>query len=462
MTLLTAGRVARAVGGELAGAAADLPLGRVVTDTRAPAPGTLFVALAGERFDGHDFVAEAREQGAAAALVERPVDDALPQIVCADTRLALGLLARAWRRGFGCPLVGVTGNSGKTTVKELLTELLAPLGPVHATRGNLNNDIGAPLTLLGLEAEHRAAVVELGANHLGEIAWTTRLAMPAVAVVTNVTGAHVGEFGGMGQIAQAKSEIFQGLPPDGVAVLNRDDPYYAFWACCAAPAAVSSFGLHPQADVQARALSWDAQGRYAFTLAVGGSAVGEVRLRLCGQHNVSNALAAAAAALALGVSASAVVDGLCRAQALEGRLSVLPGVRDTALLDDSYNANPGAVKAALDTLARFPGPRWCALGAMGELGEASDALHAEIGCHAAELGIEALYTLGGAARPASTAFADAAGGDSRHGGSRHFDNYAALEDHLRRALPNGASLLVKGSRSAGMERLVAALRMNQH
>ncbi|WP_311947922.1 UDP-N-acetylmuramoyl-tripeptide--D-alanyl-D-alanine ligase [Halomonas piscis] len=461
MTPLDAGRVARAVGGERLGAAADLPLGRVVTDTRSLAPGALFVALVGERFDGHDFVAEAREQGAAAALVEHPVDDALPQIVCADTRLALGLLAREWRLGFAYPLVGVTGNSGKTTVKELLAELLAPLGSVLATRGNLNNDIGAPLTLLGLAPEHRAAVVELGANHLGEIAWTSRLAMPVVAVVTNVTGAHVGEFGGMGQTAQAKSEILQGLPPDGVAVLNRDDPYHAFWACCAAPAAVTNFGLHPEADVQARALSCDARGRYAFTLVVGGRDVGEVRLRLCGQHNVSNALAAAAAALALGVSAPEAVAGLCRAEALAGRLSVLPGVRDTALLDDSYNANPGAVKAALDTLARFPGPRWCALGAMGELGEASEALHADIGTHAAALGVDALYTLGEAARPAGTAFADAASGGGRPLDSRHFDNYAALEEHLRRTLPEGASLLVKGSRSAGMERLIAALRRNQ-
>jgi UDP-N-acetylmuramoyl-tripeptide--D-alanyl-D-alanine ligase len=458
MTPLTLYGIADAVGGECAGVGQDLTLTTVVTDTRAIVPGCLFVALVGERFDGHDFIADAQRQGAAAVLVERACDVTLPQIVCCDTRLALGLLARAWRNEFTCPLVGITGNSGKTTVKELVAALLAPLGPVHATRGNLNNEIGAPLTLLGLEPHHRAAVVELGANHLGEIAWTTRLAMPKIAVITNVTGAHVGEFGGMGQIAQAKSEILQGLAADGVAVINRDDPYFAFWAQCAAPNAVMSFGLHPDADVHAEALSCDDKGRYAFTLVVNGDSVGQVALGLFGQHNVSNALAAAAVALSLGVETSRVIDGLCQAAALSGRLCVLPGKRDTTLLDDSYNANPGAVKAALDTLAQLPAPRWCALGAMGELGEASAALHAEVGAYAAALGVEALYTLGDAAKPASTAFARHAA-ESR--GSQHFDDYTALEDHLQSALPAGTSLLVKGSRSAGMERLIAALRMDK-
>lgn len=451
MTPLTLGGVSAAVGGECDSARQDLPLAGVMTDTRAIVPGCLFVALAGERFDGHDFVAEAQRLGAAAVLVERPCDATLPQVICCDTRLALGLLARTWRSGFASPLVGVTGNSGKTTVKELIASLLAPLGAVYATRGNLNNEIGAPLTLLGLEAQQRAAVVELGANHLGEIAWTTRLAMPQMAVITNVTGAHVGEFGGMGQIAQAKSEILQGLPADGVAVLNRDDAYFAFWAQCAAPVNVMSFGLHPDADVHARALSCDAKGRYAFTLVVDSVVVGQVTLALVGQHNVSNALAAAAVALKMGVPASSVVDGLCRAEALSGRLATLPGLRGTTLLDDSYNANPGAVKAALDTLACLPAPRWFALGAMGDLGEASSALHAEVGAYAAALGVDAFYTLGNAAKPASAAFGD----------GRHFDDYAALEAHLHSALPAGASLLVKGSRSAGMERLIAALRMNK-
>jgi UDP-N-acetylmuramoyl-tripeptide--D-alanyl-D-alanine ligase len=200
----------------------------VVTDTRKIIPGCLFVALKGPRFDGHAFVEQAREQGAVAALVERQVESALPQLVCSDTRLGLGLLAKAWRRRFDLPLIAVTGNSGKTTVKEITAALLSPLGDVLATSGNLNNDIGAPLTLLRLSHEHQAGVIELGANHLGEIAWTSQLTAPQVAIITNVTGAHVGEFGGMGQIAQAKSEILSGLGSDGTAVINRDDRYHDF------------------------------------------------------------------------------------------------------------------------------------------------------------------------------------------------------------------------------------------
>ncbi|BBI73740.2 hypothetical protein HAALTHF_32410n [Vreelandella aquamarina] len=276
--------------------------------------------------------------------------------------------------------------------------LLAPLGCVLATADNLNNDIGAPLTLLRLSSEHQAGVIELGANHLGEIAWTSQLTAPQVAIITNVTGAHVGEFGGMGQIAQAKSEIFSGLSGHGTAVINRDDRYYAFWAACAAPRQIVSYGLHDDADVHARALSCDPQGRYAFTLVAHGQIMGEVQLPLIGKHNVSNALAASAAALALGVTPEHVVTGLSCLTSLSGRLSVVPGLRNATLLDDTYNANPGAVKAALDALASFPAPRWCALGAMGELGSESQALHAEIGRYAASLGIDTLLTFGEAAR----------------------------------------------------------------
>ncbi|WP_404374804.1 UDP-N-acetylmuramoyl-tripeptide--D-alanyl-D-alanine ligase [Vreelandella aquamarina] len=442
------GELANVLGCQVTKPIAEVPVSAVVTDTRKIVPGCLFVALKGPRFDGHDFVEQAREQGAAAALVERNLESALPQLVFADTRLGLGLIAQAWRKHFQLPLVAVTGNSGKTTVKEMTAALLAPLGSVLATSGNLNNDIGAPLTLLRLSKEHQAGVVELGANHLGEIAWTSRLAAPQVAVITNVTGAHVGEFGGMGQIAQAKSEILSGLGSDGTAVINRDDRYYAFWAACAAPRQVVSYGLHDDADVHARALSCDPQGRYAFTLVVHGQALGNVRLPLIGKHNVSNALAASAAALALGVSPQQVVAGLGGLKSLSGRLSVVPGLRNATLLDDTYNANPGAVKAALDALASFPAPRWCALGAMGELGSESQALHAEIGRYAASLGIDSLLTFGEDARAASDAF----------GRGQHFDDHETLVRHVINTLPPNTTLLVKGSRSAGMETVIAALR----
>ncbi|MDR9439371.1 MAG: UDP-N-acetylmuramoyl-tripeptide--D-alanyl-D-alanine ligase [Halomonas sp.] len=433
--------------------AEDLPIGAIVTDTRRLAPGALFVALKGERFDAHDFLVQAREAGAVAAVVEgtaeQPVDDPLPQLVVPDTRLALGLLARARRRAWGGPVVAVTGNSGKTTVKQILASLLERSGATLATRGNLNNDIGAPLTLLALDPEHRHAVVELGANHLGEIAWTTALAEPRVAVITNVTGAHVGEFGGMGQIAQAKAEILAGLPADGVAVLNRDDAFFATWACLAAPREVIDFGLDSRARLRGEALACDAIGRYAFTLVRDGREIGRVRLALLGRHNVANALAASAAALAMGLAESEVLAGLEAVAPLPGRLSVVEGLNASRLLDDTYNANPGAVKAALDVLVTLPGPHWCLLGAMGELGGESDRLHAELGHYARERGIDFLGTLGELARPASRAFGE---------GGVHFDDREALMRHVLHYLPSGASVLVKGSRSAGMERVVAVLR----
>ena len=428
-----------------------LTLTSIVTDTRHIVPGCLFVALKGPRFNGHDFVEQAREKGAAAALVETPVESTLPQLQCPDTRLGLGLLAGAWRKRHQLPLVAVTGNSGKTTVKEMTAALLAPLGNVLATQGNLNNDIGVPLTLLRLTPEHQAGVIEVGANHLGEIAWSGRLTVPDVAIITNVTGAHVGEFGGMGHIAQAKSELLNGLSNQGIAVLNRDDRYYSLWAACAAPRRVISFGFESSADVHASALSCDPQGRYAFTLVENGRALGHVQLAMLGKHNVSNALAAAAAALAVGVSPDDVISGLQTLPALGGRLSVVPGINGATLLDDTYNANPGAVRAALETLMRFPAPRWCALGAMGELGDESDLLHAEVGRYAAELGIDRLLTLGDAAQPACDA----------SGCGQHFDNHETLTRHIINSLPPGTTLLVKGSRSAGMEQVIAALRSDE-
>ncbi|MDN6321121.1 MAG: UDP-N-acetylmuramoyl-tripeptide--D-alanyl-D-alanine ligase [Halomonas sp.] len=447
----TLGQVAAALSIDAPLQNAHLSVSTIVTDSRKVEPGCLFIALKGPNFDGHEFVGRAHEFGAAAALVEAPVASALPQLVCPDTRLALGLLAGAHRRAWQGAVGAVTGNSGKTTVKEMCASLLTPLGEVLATQGNLNNDFGAPLTLLRLSQQHKAAVIELGANHLGEIAWTAPLAQPDVAIITNVTGAHVGEFGGMGQIAQAKSELLGGLSEQGTAILNRGDHYYSFWASRAAPRRVVSFGFHPQADVSASALSCNPQGRYAFTLLQHGQALGDVRLPLLGKHNVSNALAAAAAALALGVTAEQVIARLETLQALAGRLTVVPGLRGANVLDDTYNANPGAVKAALDTLASFPAPRWCALGAMGELGSEAAALHADIGRYAAKLGIDELLTLGEGARAASEAF----------GRGLHFNDHETLTRHVTNNLPPDTTLLVKGSRSAGMEHVVNALRSDE-
>ncbi|MDT8896353.1 UDP-N-acetylmuramoyl-tripeptide--D-alanyl-D-alanine ligase [Halomonas sp. I1] len=445
--LASLGAVARALGEVPPGV--DVALTSITTDTRRLAPGGLFVALRGERFDAHDFIAQARASGAAAALVERRQEDPLPQLEVADTRLALGLLGRARRRDWGGPLVAVTGNSGKTTVKQMLATILSRTGETLATRGNLNNDFGAPMTLLELADEHRQAVVELGANHLGEIAWTASLAMPDVAVITNVTGAHVGEFGGMGRIAQAKGEILAGLSRDGVAVLNRDDRYFRLWASQASPREVLDFGLEGEGRLRAETLVCDAFGRYAFTLSFDGRELGRIQLSLMGRHNVANALAAAAAALALRTDPADVLAGLEEVEPVAGRLGMFAGRDGARLLDDTYNANPGAVKAALETLATLPAPRWCLLGAMGELGEASAHWHADVGRHARDLGIDFLGTLGEAARPASRAFGE---------GGYHFDDREALTRHVLHHLPPGASVLVKGSRSAGMEHVVTALR----
>lgn len=446
--LHTLGEVAGVLGAECTDIG-ERSVSTITSDTRALRRGDLFVALVGERFDGHDFLAQAREAGACAAVVSRRVEDTLPQLVIADTRLALGLLGQARRQAWGGRLAAVTGNSGKTTVKELLASLLRRQGETLATRGNLNNDIGAPMTLLELDDCHHQAVIELGANHLGEIAWTTALASPDVAVITNVTGAHVGEFGGMGSIAQAKAEILAGLPAEGVAVLNRDDIYFPVWRRLAARREVIDFGLSTQARMTARDLAADDMGRYAFTLVWDERPLGRVQLALLGRHNVRNALAAAAAALGMGLAESELAPGLADVQPMPGRMAVIEGINATRVLDDTYNANPGAAKAALELLAELPAPRWCLLGAMGELGEASERLHAEVGEYASQLGIDVLATVGESARPATLAF-----------GSRgeHFDDWQALARHVREQVPTGASVLVKGSRSAGMERLVTALR----
>ncbi|WP_110655102.1 UDP-N-acetylmuramoyl-tripeptide--D-alanyl-D-alanine ligase [Salinicola halimionae] len=441
------GAVAARLGASLRGP--DAEFSRIVTDTRALSPGDLLVALEGERFDAHDFLAQARDKGAVGAVVSHPVDDPLAQIEVPDTRLALGLLARAHRLAWTGQLIAVTGNSGKTTVKEMLASILPVRAPTLATRGNLNNDIGAPLTLLELGADQRYAAIELGANHLGEIAWTTALAKPQVAVITNVTGAHVGEFGGLGQIAQAKGEILAGLPADGCAVLDRDERYFPVWRALAGGTRVIDFGIDADASVTAGDLVCDPAGRYAFTLRLPNGTSVRVTLSLMGRHNVRNALAAAAAAHALGFSGAEIAAGLEACRSMAGRMQAIDGIRGSRVIDDSYNANPGAMRAALEVLASLPAPRWCFIGAMGEMGADAERLHAEIGHAARDFGIDFLGTYGEPARAATEAF-----GDEGH----HFDDWATLERFAQDQLPSRASVLVKGSRSAGMERLVAALR----
>ena len=426
----------------------DCSFDGVSIDSRNIKPGQLFVALAGPRFDGHDYLNEVAAKGAVGALVQREVTDStLPQLLVADTRLALGQLGALNRAAFTNPVAAITGSSGKTTVKELLAGILRTRGPVLATRGNLNNDFGAPLTLLELAPEHTAAVIELGASRIGEIAYTVALTKPHVAIINNAGTAHVGEFGGPEKIVEAKGEIIEGLKADGIAVLNLDDKAFAIWKNRAAGRKVLSFALNnPQADFYASDLSRDARGCPGFTLH---SPLGseQVQLNLLGTHNVANALAAAAAAHALGVSLFGIKTGLEAVLPVKGRAVAQLTAAGLRIIDDTYNANPTSMCAAVDILAAFSGRTVLVLGDIGELGEWAEQGHREVGAYAADK-VSALYAVGPMMAHAVTAFGHQA---------RHFANQADLIKALRAEHETNTTILIKGSRSAAMENVVAAL-----
>ncbi|MBV8062775.1 MAG: UDP-N-acetylmuramoyl-tripeptide--D-alanyl-D-alanine ligase [Nevskia sp.] len=444
--------VARRIRGKLLGT--DAPFSRVITDTRQLQRGDLFVALKGERFDGHDYVLRAASLGASGALVSRAVDGAPAQVTTADTLSGLQDYAASWRADFELPLIGVTGSSGKTTTKQMLAAMCAVRGPVLATEGNLNNHIGVPLTLLCLRAEHRTAVIEMGANHAGEIALLARLARPDIAVVTQAGDAHLEGFGSREGVARAKGELFSALGGRGVAVINRDDTYFELWRKLAGAATVLSFGLSPRADVRAENIAAEpvhAPLCSVFTLVTPQGRV-RVELPLPGRHNVLNALSVAAAGLALGLDLQAIAEGLAAVRPVAGRLSWMNTLQGARLLDDSYNANPTSLRAALDLLAGLPGQRWLVLGDMKELGGDAAALHEEAGRNARALGIDRLYTVGALAQQAAAGFGAQ---------GRHFPVAEALIEALRADLRDTdaaqVALLVKGSRSSRMERVVAAL-----
>jgi UDP-N-acetylmuramoyl-tripeptide--D-alanyl-D-alanine ligase len=434
---------ATAVGGRLHGA--SVRFGAVATDSRRVHAGDLFVALQGERFDGNDYVAEALARGAVGAITSRRVPSGGPQVVVADARIALGRLAAHWRARFALPLVALTGSNGKTTVKEMLAAILAThcadREAVLATEGNLNNDIGMPLTLLRLRERHRYAVIEMGMNHAGEIDYLTRLARPSVALVNNAHRAHVGILGSVEAIARAKGEIYAGLGAAGIAVVNADDAHAGQWMALNAGRRVVRFGLAGGADVHA-----SVQGGQLRVVTPADAFV--VTLRVPGEHNVRNALAACAVAHALEISPRAMQQGLAGFAGVHGRLQERPGLGGARLIDDSYNANPDSMKAALQVLAAEPGRRVFVMGDMGELGPQAHAMHAEVGAFARAAGIDALYALGFASRHAAEAFG---------GGARHFDDAAALAEALRAEARPGTTLLVKGSRFMGMERVADAL-----
>lgn len=441
---------ATALKGRLLGPNANF--GGVSTDSRQMQTGDLLVAIRGERFDGHQFVAEAvTSLGAAAALVDETGAAGIaarPLIVVSDTRKALGDLAAFWRNRWPGVLVGVTGSNGKTTVKEMIAAILrahAGEQAVLSTLGNLNNDIGMPLMLLRLRESHRFAVIEMGMNHLGEIDYLTRIARPSVALINNAGTAHIGEVGSRQGIASAKGEIFAGLDSSGVAVINADDAFAGYWRGLLKGKSRIEFGLDQPADVTAQVEALAPAVRMVIRMHDQES---KIEVAAQGRHNAMNALAAVAVAHALGVPPSAIKTGLADFRGIKGRLQSKVTSEGATLIDDTYNANPDSVKAAIHVLAQGTGHRVLVLGDLGELGAFAGELHREVGEAAKAAGIEGLCTLGEASAAASTAFG---------AGARHFGSLDDLIDHLRGALRDGTTVLVKGSRFMRMERVVDAL-----
>lgn len=440
--------IAKAVNGHLIGS--DSVLEGVSIDTRTLKPGNLYLAIVGQRFDGHDFIEAAEQGGAQAVLVSKQQTTSLPQILVQDTHAALAQLAAYWRGSLPVKIAGVTGSNGKTTVKEMIAAIFATQGQTLHTRGNLNNDIGVPLTLLRLTAEHRYAVIEMGANHRGEIAYTSRIAQAEVSVINNVGSAHLEGFGSIEGVAAAKGEIIESLGESGVAVINRDDAFYDFWLQLADKRKSVSFGLHAAADVKAsdiRSALEHGQFIMRFQLHANGRNQ-PMELALAGEHNVRNALAAAAVALQFDIGLADIASGLQAMQPVTGRMQPLKGQLGNIIIDDTYNANPSSLQAALDSLDRSNDVAWLVLGAFGELGADSQELHRQMGEMIKHKGIARLFATGADAQQTANAFGD---------GGEYYDSQEQLILALKHAMTGTETILVKGSRAQKMENVVAAL-----
>ncbi len=419
-------------------------------DTRTLQPGNLFIAIQGERFDGHDFLTTAMQKGAAAALIstDYPTPLAIPTLRVANTIEALGKLATYWRNRFSLPLIAVTGSNGKTTVKNMLNAIChAACFPaenaVLATLGNLNNAIGVPLTLARLSPTHRYAVIEMGMNHFGEIDYLTKLARPTIAIITNAGASHLEGVGNtLAGVAKAKGEIFAGLTQQGTAILNRDDDFFAYWQDIASPHTLLSFGFHQAADIRATLLT---ETETCIHTPLGKFTV---VLSLPGKHNQLNALAATAAAIAAGIPLSAIKLGLENVPAERGRLQTHSLTNGACIIDDTYNANPFSLQAAIDFLQTKPTKKILVLGDMLELGENSIALHQAIGKKIRDAGIDQLFTYGNLSKHTAQAF------DTK---TLHFTDQKQLTEALRALLLENTTILIKGSRSMQMEKIVHSL-----
>jgi UDP-N-acetylmuramoyl-tripeptide--D-alanyl-D-alanine ligase len=441
--------LARVTGGMLHGVNASF--GRVASDSRSVAGGDLFVALRGERYDAHDFVADVAGRGAAGALVNRLVSVHIAQVVVPEVLAGLTDFSRAWRHDFAGTIVGITGSNGKTTVKEMTGAILAQRGACLVTQGNLNNHIGVPLTLARLAPEHRYGVIEMGANHPGEIAHLASVAAPDVGLVINAGPAHLEGFGGIEGVARAKAELFEALSDNGTAVINADDRFADLWRGLARRAGRRIlFGMRAPADFRAEDVATRLADDRFVTEFVLDCPLGRrcIALNLGGEHNVMNALAAAAAAYAAGAGLEDIERGLASMQPVSGRMQLKPALAGARLIDDSYNANPGSVLAGLRSLAAIPGEHWLVLGEMAELGVQSAGLHADIGLVARETGVARLLAVGPETRHAVEAFGP---------GASWFADVEELVAAVGPALHPGVTVLIKGSRVNRLERVAVAL-----
>jgi UDP-N-acetylmuramoyl-tripeptide--D-alanyl-D-alanine ligase len=428
----------------------DAQIDGFAIDSRKIKAGDLFVALKGEHVDGHDYLVDAKARGAAAALVERRVDIDLPQVQVENVELALGDLASAVRAQRNARVIGITGSNGKTTVKTLTASILSLHGRTHVNTGSFNNEIGLPLTLLWMPEDTEYAVLEMGAGKPGDIDYLAAIARPDIGLVNLIAPAHLERMGTIEMVAETKGALYRALPADGVAVINADDAFASFFNGLAGGRKVLRFGLDHKADIGADILEQRVDGSRFILSTPHGDA--EVSLPLPGRHNIANALAASAIALALDVPVDTIVEGLEKALAVEGRLKRIAMPNGWTLIDDSYNANPSSMHAAIDTLALAEGERWLVLGDMAELGVDARALHAGVGRHARERGIQKLFAVGRLNAAAVEAFGE---------GGTHYADKVGLIDALRAQVHAGVTCLVKGSHSAGMEQVVAALKSGQ-
>ena len=440
--------IATCVNGKLMGE--DVLANGVSIDTRTLKNGQLYIAIEGKTFDGHDFVELAEKAGAIAILTHKKLETNLPQIVVSETHLALAELAGAWRKKMNLNIIGVTGSNGKTTTKEMLAAILSVNNSVLFTQGNLNNDIGVPLTLLKISPEHRYAAIEMGANHAGEIAYTSRVANADVVIITNVGAAHLEGFGDVNGVAHAKGEIIETLNSNGVAILNADDAFLDYWKNVADSRKIITFGLSKNANVRAENIDVKIENHQfvtRFDLKIGNSEI-KINLPLAGNHNVLNALAATAATLALDIPLAQIKQGLETMSPVKGRLQLLRGRLGSTLINDTYNANTSSLKAALNVLEKCDGEHWVVLGAFGELGDDTERLHFEMAETLKNFGVKRLFAVGELTQQTVTAFGENA---------QHFSSQTELLQTITPLLTGNETILIKGSRSQRMENITTAL-----